>query len=218
MKKTTDNLSIGTLKAMFNVEYGGTDLFKKACESGIIEKMIRDCADAMYGGDTLTVLRQLSRNVSSYKTNASKRPVVNSSHKNLDEMVKLFDQVIHDMMPKGSTKTGTTKYAKPAHMLTTEDIDEITDVEVLRKRINSLADYLCKGFSGLTEEDLEGSELAKYQQVKAVKDYARARRAELVAVDKPAEISEGLAAKLGKSGKVTFSAAELEELKKLLGK
>lgn len=217
MKKTTDNLSIATLKAMFNVEYGGTDLFKQACETGIIEKMIKECADAMYGGDTMTVLRQLSRNVSSYKTNASKRPVVNNAHKNLDEMVKLFDQVIHDMMPKGGAKTGTTKYAKPAHMLTTEDIDEITDPEILRKRINSLADYLCKGFSGLTEEDLEGAELVKYQQVKSVKDYARARRAELVAAQ-PVEISDSLAAKLGKTGKVTFSAAELEELKKLLGK
>lgn len=217
MKKTTDNLSIATLKAMFNVEYGGTDLFKQACETGIIEKMIKDCADAMYGGDIMTVLRQLSRNVSSYKTNANKRPIVNSAHKNLDEMVRMFDQVIHDLMPKGGVKAGTTKYAKPAHMLTTEDIDEITDPEILRKRINSLADYLCKGFSGLTEEDLEGAELAKYQQVKSVKDYARARRAELVAAQ-PVEISEGLAAKLDKTGKVTFSAVELEELKKLLGR
>lgn len=217
MKKTTDNLSIATLKAMFNVEYGGTDLFKQACETGIIEKMIKDCADAMYGGDTMTVLRQLSRNVSSYKTNAGKRPVVNNAHKNLDEMVRMFDGVIHDMMPKNTSKVGTTKYAKPAHMLTTEDIDEITDPEILRKRINSLSDYLCKGFSGLTEEDLEGAELIKYQQVKAVKDYARARRAELVATQ-PVEISEGLAAKLSKTGKITFSAAEFEEIKKLLGK
>lgn len=216
MKKTTDNLSIATLKAMFNVEYGGTDLFKQACETGIIEKMIRDCADAMYGGDIMTVLRQLSRNVSSYRTNAGKRPVVNNAHKNLDEMVRLFDQVIHDLMPK-SSKVGTTKYSKPAHMLTIEDIDEITDIEILRKRINSLADYLCKGFSGLAEEDLEGTELLKYQQVKAVKAHAQARRKELVA-DKPVEISDSLAAKLGKTGKVTFSAAELEELKKLLSK
>lgn len=219
MKKTNENLSIAVLKAMFNVEYGGLDQFKAAVENGVIEGMIRDCADAMYGGDLPTVLRQLARNVSSYKTNAAKRPMTNSGHRNVDKMVAMYDELIHSLMPKQAVRNSSTVYSKPAHMLTTEDIDAIDDLEVLRKRINSLADYLCKGFSGLKEEDLTGEELAKYQQVKTVKAYAQARRKELLSRESaPVQLSDSLAAKLSKTGKVSFTLAELDEIRKLLNK
>lgn len=220
MTNLTSALNLKELSLRFSVAYNGTAAIEAAISDGTISELIKDCADKMHNGDPVPVYNQLLRNFSSYRTNASKRPITNSTHKNLDKMVELLDNFVRGLKydNKNSRSTGGTKYDKPAHMMGIEDIDAITDAERMRRLINSLTDYLSKHFSG---GKVEPKDKAKYDFVKASLVHARSRYKVLAnnAVESKStpKVPEDIIKKLSTGKNCNLSAKQVEALKELLG-
>lgn len=218
MTKITNNLRWKELTTQFSfmpVTVAGKTItpFEEALKDGTIKGLIKECADAMHGGDLVPVVRQLIQNCQSKICVDKGKTVKNSTQRASEAAVAQFLEYLVALRNEiGGTGTGMRATGKAKWSITAEEIEAMTDVDVLGKIVDCMASHKAKDLSykeDLTDED----ELFLENYAKA-----RAKLKELRKGTKTIEVSEKLLDKLTKGGKTTLSAAEAAELLKLLGK
>lgn len=180
---------------------------QKAIDDGIVDKMVKKCADTMHGGDVQAVYYHMTRNLDSQR-----HTLKTTGYSVTPEADKIrLETMVNYINSKREAKI-RLEGTKPQWAYGPEDIDQITDVAKLQKVINSINDVACgKGHSNYAAR--LGVDFL--QVAKANREYARKRKAILEA--KAEEIDPNLLAKLMK-GKASISAAEAEALLTLLRK
>lgn len=188
--------------------------FEEAIKDGTIKALIKECADAMHGGDMAPVVKQLIQNCQSKICVDKTKSVKNSTQRAGEAAVAMFlDYLVGIRNELGGTGTGVRPAGRAKWAITAEEIDAMTDAAALGKIVDCMASHKAKDLTDkpeLTDDD----ELF-------LENYARARAKlkELKAGSKATvEVSENLLAKLTKGGKAILSSAEVAELLKVLGK
>lgn len=221
MHKTTENLSIKYLYARYSVGYHGPEEFFEALKDGTIEAQIKECADAMYGGNAKPVIDQLIKNCQDYLCRARAREMTNTSLANKDKMVDAYHEFLQGYKAAhfavhagGAGGQKTVRYN-----LTIDEINALTDATIAQHVYDCISSRMTKLASGTTVEALDESARKEYLELKAKRTAALHRKNLLKKKAAPTanDVSDKLADKLNKPGKTTLSAAEVEELRKLLG-
>ena len=223
MQKITNELSIGTLSAVYGVEYTGTAAFKAALEDGTIANLIKDCADKMYQGDEAPVIRQLIKNCQDKVCRRAYRSCENSRTRNADDMIDMFNQYLHELRDSkcgSSTRQRKLVNGKKCYEWTDDEVLAITDATVAYNLYNNLSSFISKNMSDVVEDELSEAERTLLNRVKHLRNLAREQRNKLRGVaTEPAKpvVSDELVAKLAAGKHVSLSNAQVAELKKLLG-
>ena len=216
-RKTADNLHIGYLLIQFNVATEGTIKFDKALEDGTIDNMIKECADTMYGGDATEVVKQLIKNCQDKDCRFKSNPPCNTFKANERTMVEHYEAYLQDYRVKhcANAKPAKAHNGKAHHELTVEEINSIEDPKIAENVYNGISSYLKNHFSATDVESLTAEQIALRDELRAKRAVALKRKHALL--DNATAISSKLINKLGKNGKTTLSASEVDELRKLLG-
>ena len=213
--KITSNLQ---LKNLFPTKAGGVidvESFKKFVEDGELRALIDECAEAMHGGDTAPVIKQMIENCQSKKcTDKNRVPnsVVRSSSE-ANEFLLAYLKTLREPANRRGDRTGIVGN-KAKWDMTVEEIDAIDDVETLRKVKNCMASHKSKDLAGIADEDLTD----KDQEFLKVYEHTAKRLKELKANTATVQVSDDLLEKLQSGKAATLSKAQVAELLKILGK
>ena len=213
--KITSNLQ---LKNLFPTKAGGVidvESFKKFVEDGELRALIDECAEAMHGGDTAPVIKQMIENCQSKKcTDKNRVPnsVVRSSSE-ANEFLLAYLKTLREPANRRGDRTGIAGN-KAKWDMTVEEIDAIDDVETLRKIKNCMASHKSKDLAGIADEDLTDGD----QEFLKVYEYTSKKLKDLKANKATVQVSDDLLAKLESGKAATLSKAQVAELLKILGK
>ena len=213
--KITSNLQ---LKNLFPTKAGGVidvESFKKFVEDGELRALIDEGAEAMHGGDTAPVIKQMIENCQSKKcTDKNRVPnsVVRSSSE-ANEFLLAYLKTLREPANRRGDRTGIVGN-KAKWDMTVEEIDAIDDVETLRKVKNCMASHKSKDLAGIADEDLTD----KDQEFLKVYEHTAKRLKELKANTATVQVSDDLLEKLQSGKAATLSKAQVAELLKILGK
>ena len=211
-RKTTPELSFDNLliewKVLNKIDAGtAKEMFAK-----IFLSLVNACAELLYDGKKEELIKILRNNLVADK----KTRLTNDKYQTgylPDKPLRLaLVELIDVLIPSTGKSTGT----KSKWQYNEDDLAKVDDVSELANIINNYASAKSKvtmlaeasKYFGLTEEETKA-------KLDSLRKYARERIALLSS--KKATISESLAAKLAKGGKTSLTAAEAEELRKLLG-
>ena len=153
--KITSNLMI---KNLFPTKAGGVvdvEGFKKFVEDGELLTLINECAEAMHGGSTAPVIKQMIENCQS-KRCTDKNRMQNSAVRSSSEANEFLLAYLKTLREPSARRGDRTNIpgGKAKWDMTTEEIDAIDDVETLRKIKNCMASHKSKDLAGIADEDL----------------------------------------------------------------
>ena len=213
--KITNNLQI---KNLFPTKAGGVvdvDGFKKFVEDGELLTLINECAEAMHGGSTAPVIKQMIENCQSKRCtdkNRMQNSAVRSSSE-ANEFLLAYLKTLREPTTRRGDRTNIPGN-KAKWDMTTEEIDAIDDVETLRKIKNCMASHKSKDLAGIADEDLTD----KDQEFLKVYEYTSKKLKDLKANKATVQVSDDLLEKLQSGKATTLSKAQVAELLKILGK
>lgn len=213
--KITNNLQI---KNLFPTKAGGViDVagFKKFVEDGELLTLINECAEAMHGGNTAPVIKQMIENCQSKKCtdkNRMQNSVVRSGSE-ANEFLLAYLKTLREPAARRGDRTYITG-GKAKWDMTIEEIDAIDDAEALRKIKNCMASHKSKDLAGIADEDLTD----KDQEFLKVYEYTSKKLKDLKANKATVQVSNDLLEKLQSGKAATLSEAQVAELLKILGK
>jgi len=217
MAKLTKELYWESLKQEFIMVYAYhddkqvyIDNLTPAIETGIMDKLVEDCADLLHEGNLHTAYKALDANLRSKKCNMKKAPELPSKQHDKRRLSIMQEYVAKKLTETAPTAKATRLNDKPQWAYGPEEIDKIGDIQQLQKVINSINDAVSK--VGAQYEARLGED---YQEIaRANRTYAR-KRMEKLKKAVPTNADE-LLAKIQKGGKVVLSANEAAALAKFL--
>lgn len=145
--KITENLSWNAIKAnyhigtiMVNNEPVQVNQLQNAIEDGSMLKLIQDCADQMYKGDIVPVLKVMKHNLSSALCNTKKRPDTPTKFKDLTR-IELMSSFLDGLVGKATVATRQNKAGKAYWTWTMEEIMAVplSDVRTLQSIRDNMA-------------------------------------------------------------------------------
>ena len=213
--KITTNLQI---KNLFPTKAGGVvdvESFKKFIEDGELLTLINECAEAMHGGNTAPVIKQMIENCQSKKCtdkNRMQNSVVRSGSE-ANEILLDYLKTLRGPAARRGDRTHITG-DKAKWDMTIEEIDAIDDIEALRKIKNCMASHKSKDLADMAEADLTD----KDQEFLKVYEYTAKKLKDLKAGKTEVRVSDDLMEKLQSGKAATLSKAQVAELLKILGK
>ena len=213
--KITSNL---TIKNLFPTKAGGVidvEGFKKFIEDGELLALINECAEAMHGGNSAPVIKQMIENCQSKKCtdkNRMQNSVVRSGSE-ANELLLAYLKTLREPATRRGDRTGIVGN-KAKWDMTTAEIDAIDDVETLRRIKNCMASHKSKDLAGIADEDLTDDDRAFLK----VYEYTSKKLKDLKTRSGAVQVSDDLLAKLESGKAATLSKAQVAELLKILGK
>ena len=145
--KITENLSWNNLKSnyhigtiMVNGEPVQVNQLQNAIEDGSMLKLIQDCADQMYNGDIVPVLKVMKHNLSSALCNTKKRPDTPTKFKDLTR-IELMSSFLDGLVGKATVATRQNKAGKAYWTWSLEEIMAVplSDVRTLQSIRDNMA-------------------------------------------------------------------------------
>ena len=145
--KITENLSWNNLKSnyhigtiMVNGEPMQVNQLQNAIEDGSMLKLIQDCADQMYNGDIVPVLKVMKHNLSSALCNTKKRPDTPTKFKDLTR-IELMSSFLDGLVGKATVATRQNKAGKAYWTWSLEEIMAVplSDVRTLQSIRDNMA-------------------------------------------------------------------------------
>lgn len=145
--KITENLSWNNLKSnyhigtiMVNGEPMQVNQLQNAIEDGSMLKLIQDCADQMYNGDIVPVLKVMKHNLSSALCNTKKRPDTPTKFKDLTR-IELMSSFLDGLVGKATVATRQNKAGKAYWTWSLEEIMAVplSDMRTLQSIRDNMA-------------------------------------------------------------------------------
>lgn len=211
--KITANLSWTALKFKFETL---TEL-EQAIANGTINRMIEDCAERMYEGDTKPVVLALRRNLSSQSTNMKKADYIKPDNRDDAKRYQILwdftgtladDIKVSTVMPEGVTSTARWQ-------LTREEIEALPrDWKIVDSIYQNMASKKAKAPDKIEETIGMDEFLVRFKMVAAIRSELRAQAKDTEKSEK-IEASKAILTKLeGNKGRLTKK--DIEALKELL--
>jgi len=192
-----------------------TTILDMDINSGALLTLIKQSAAQYQNGDVYEAVMQLRTRLSSYHTNMKDKiasgeyfPDSAICSNFFHKMWDYTDKLAKEFAP---TTSATSKYGKAQWQCSIEDIDGITSAAELQKVINSLNDVCSPEKFRPAFEEFFGEDYLN--KAKAIRVHARAK---LIVLKRSESMSTSLADKLNSKGKITLTAADLDELRKLI--
>lgn len=145
--KITENLSWNAIKSnyhigtiMVNNEPVQVNQLQNAIEDGSMLKLIQDCADQMYNGDIVPVLKVMKHNLSSALCNTKKRPDTPTKFKDLTR-IELMTSFLDGLVGKATVATRQNKAGKAYWTWSLEEIMAVplSDMRTLQSIRDNMA-------------------------------------------------------------------------------
>ncbi len=181
-----------------------------AIDDGRIDALVAEAAKLYHAGDTQGVINALAKDVSSKRCHL--KDMYDGSARHIDEI--MLDTLDKYIQSRRTSATRTTD-GLPQWAYGKTELDAIDDPAKLQKIINSINDVCCGKAGGSYIKYLGEDYLTV---AKANREYARKRRAILLAKKDEVVVDPEILAKLSKTGKVTLTAEQAAAVMKLLNR
>lgn len=131
--KITENLTFNSIRENFHIgsvkvngQVVSVNALQDAIDDGTLRGMMQDCADQLYGGDLMEVVRVMKKNMSSMATNLKKAPVQNSAVALDKKRVEMLREFLNSLAGEANARRTTTS-GKPRWSWTVDEISAIPD-------------------------------------------------------------------------------------------